>query len=211
VFDAWAPRCNGADLIAAARKMAPLHGADDRGQLQFARASGYDPAIVNFIDRSRAERGAGGRGLHRLRAVSGVRCIRAGFRGNVVSRWCSPPARTEAPGPTLDRYARRFVGSCARRSSGWGAASAMLREVAGRKGRDVDEQIQLVRDVDGWACCAWCVRRAKGGRPGQTRTVRVRRHGRRNRRQRDKALQLCLVIRSWPGKPRGEIYTRSRL
>jgi sugar phosphate isomerase/epimerase len=108
VFDAWAPALHGADLIAAARKMAPLTVQTIVANYQLRPRFRYDPAIVNFIEQKPA--------LSAVPVDEGFidyaafleALYQGGFRGNVVYEMCSP-LRDGGAGPTLDRYARRFV------------------------------------------------------------------------------------------------------
>ena len=108
VFDAWAPALHGADLIAAARKMAPLTVQTIVANYQLRPRFRYDPEIVNFIEQKPA--------LSAVPVDEGFidyaafleALYEGGFRGNVVYEMCSP-LRDGGDGRTLDRYARRFV------------------------------------------------------------------------------------------------------
>jgi sugar phosphate isomerase/epimerase len=108
VFDAWAPALHGADLVAAAHKMAPLTVQTIVANYQLRPRFRYDPAIVNFIEQKPA--------LSAVPVDQGFidyaafleALYQGGFRGNVVYEMCSP-LRDGGEGPTLDRYARRFV------------------------------------------------------------------------------------------------------
>jgi sugar phosphate isomerase/epimerase len=108
VFDAWAPALHGADLVAAARKMAPLTVQTIVANYQLRPRFRYDPAIVNFSEQKPA--------LSAVPVDEGFidyaafleALYQGGFRGNIVYEMCSP-LRDGNGRQALDRYALRFV------------------------------------------------------------------------------------------------------
>ena len=108
LFDAWAPALHGADIVAAARAMAPLTAHTTIANYQKRPRYRYDSAIVNYtalppyvqavpIDEGFIDYGAF------LGALwSG------GFRGTVAYEMCSQ-LRGGGALENLDRYARRFL------------------------------------------------------------------------------------------------------
>jgi sugar phosphate isomerase/epimerase len=108
VFDAWAPALHGADLAAAAQKMAPLTVQTIVANYQFRPRFRYDPAIINFIEQKPA--------LSAVPVDEGFidyaafleALYQGGFRGNIVYEMCSP-LRDGHGRAALDGYARRFL------------------------------------------------------------------------------------------------------
>lgn len=108
VFDAWAPALHGADLAAAAQKMAPLTVQTIVANYQFRPRFRYDPAIINFIEQRPA--------LSAVPVDEGFidyaafleALYQGGFRGNIVYEMCSP-LRDGNGRESLDEYARRFL------------------------------------------------------------------------------------------------------
>jgi sugar phosphate isomerase/epimerase len=108
LFDAWAPALHGADLLAAARKMAPITAHTTIANYQRRPRYRYEPALVNYtalppyvqavpIDEGFLDYRAF------LRAMA-----ENGFTGSVAYEMCSPllGGGTEE---NLDRYAARFL------------------------------------------------------------------------------------------------------
>src|SRR5204863_204234 len=54
LFDAWAPALHGADLPAAARKMAPVTFHTTIANYQFRPRYRYEPAVVNYAPQTPA-------------------------------------------------------------------------------------------------------------------------------------------------------------
>lgn len=108
MFDAWAPALHGVDLVAAARKLAPLTVQTTVANYQRRPRYHYNPALVNYSEQ-----------MPYVQAVpieDGfidytqflTTLAEGGFRGAVAYEMCSPlleGGRLEV----LDRYARLFA------------------------------------------------------------------------------------------------------
>lgn len=108
LFDAWAPALHGADLMKAARLMAPLTAHTTIANYQPRPRYAYDAAVVNYrplppymqavpIDE----------GFIDYDAFLGA-LWEGGFRGSVAYEMCSPLAGGGGM-ENLDRCARRFI------------------------------------------------------------------------------------------------------
>jgi sugar phosphate isomerase/epimerase len=108
LFDAWAPALHGADLQAAARKMAPITAHTTIANYQRRPRYRYDAAVVNYSALTPYVQAVPiDEGFIDYRRFLG--CMRdAGFSGSVAYEMCSPLAGG-ASLENLDRYARRFL------------------------------------------------------------------------------------------------------
>lgn len=108
IFDAWAPALHGADLLAAAARLAPLTVHTTIANYQMRPRYRYVPALVNYekltpavqavpIDEGFIDYPAF------LSAMEG-----SGFTGTVAYEMCSPLLGGGTI-ENLDRYARKFV------------------------------------------------------------------------------------------------------
>jgi sugar phosphate isomerase/epimerase len=108
LFDAWAPALHGADIVDAARQMAPITAHTTIANYQRRPRYRYDAQAVNYtpltplmqavpIDEGCIDYGAF---LNALRE--------GGFRGSVAYEMCSPLAGGGSM-ENLDSYARRFL------------------------------------------------------------------------------------------------------
>ena len=108
LFDAWAPALHGADLIAAARKMAPVTAHTTIADYQKRPRFQYEPAIVNYRALDPYVQAVPmGEGFIDYREF--LRTLAEnGFEGTVAYEMCSP---LEGGGSmeNLDRCARRFL------------------------------------------------------------------------------------------------------
>src|SRR5262249_21771499 len=108
LFDAWAPALHGADLTAAARKMAPLTVHTTIANYQRRPRYRYDGAVVNYTALTPYVQAFPiHEGFIDYRSfLSEMRDC--GFTGSVAYEMCSPLA---GGGTTenLDRYARQFL------------------------------------------------------------------------------------------------------
>lgn len=108
MFDAWAPALQGADLVAAVRKMAPyiVHTtvADYVRRPRFR----YQPPLVNYTRETDAVRAVPmGEGFIDYPAFFGA-LKEAGYTGSVAYEMCSP-LRGGGSEENLDRCARQFL------------------------------------------------------------------------------------------------------
>lgn len=108
LFDAWAPALHGADLAAAARKMAPLTAHTTIANYQRRPRYSYDGAVVNYtpltpyIQAVPIDEGF-------IDYTSFLTEMKAGgFSGSVAYEMCSPLIGGGGI-ENLDRYARRFL------------------------------------------------------------------------------------------------------
>jgi sugar phosphate isomerase/epimerase len=122
LFDAWAPALHGADLAAAARKMAPVTTHTTIANYQRRPRYRYDASVVNYTALTPyAQAVPIDEGFIDYRSfLSAMRD--GGFRGSVAYEMCSPLAGG-ATIENLDRYARRFL-EFLREFRGAGAAAA---------------------------------------------------------------------------------------
>ncbi len=108
LFDAWAPALHGADLEAAARKMAPITAHTTIANYQRRPRYRYDSAVVNYtaltpyVQAVPVDEGF----IDYRRFLGSMR--ESGFRGSVAYEMCSP-LDGGASMENLDRYARRFL------------------------------------------------------------------------------------------------------
>lgn len=108
LFDAWAPALHGADIMAAARMMAPISVHTTLANYQKRPRYKYDAAIVNYSPLPPALQAVPiDEGFIDYRGfLSALR--EAGFRGSVAYEICSPVLGGGGM-ENLDRYARRFI------------------------------------------------------------------------------------------------------
>jgi sugar phosphate isomerase/epimerase len=108
LFDAWAPALHGADLVAAARKMAPITAHTTIADYQKRPRYHYQPAVINYrAAEPYAQAVPMGEGFIDYRGF--LRALdENGFSGSVAYEMCSP---LEGGGSmeNLDRAARRFL------------------------------------------------------------------------------------------------------
>jgi sugar phosphate isomerase/epimerase len=108
LFDAWAPALQGTDLVASARKMAPVTVHTTFANYSLRPRFRYLPALVNYerltpnvqavpIDEGFIDYNSF------VRALEG-----AGFEGTIAYEMCSP-LRGGGSLENLDSYARRFL------------------------------------------------------------------------------------------------------
>ena len=109
MFDAWAPALQGADLAAAAAKMAPLTVHTTVANYEVRRRYRYVPALVNYEELTPTIR----RPCRSMKDLSTTRlfcarCEAGGYSGAVAYEMCSP-LRGGGGIENLDRCARKFV------------------------------------------------------------------------------------------------------
>lgn len=108
LFDAWAPALQGADLVAAARKMVPLTVHTTIADYQLRPRYQYNPAMVNFEPRTPFVQAVPmGEGFIDYRAFL-AELFKHGFTGSVAYEMCSPLLGGGSM-ENLDRYARGFL------------------------------------------------------------------------------------------------------
>jgi sugar phosphate isomerase/epimerase len=106
-FDAWAPALHGADIVAAARRMAPLTCHTTVADYQLRPRFRYQPAIVNYERQTPQVQAVGmGDGFIDYRGFLAA-LAEGGYRGPVAYEMCSPLAGGGAVA-NLDRCARQF-------------------------------------------------------------------------------------------------------
>lgn len=108
LFDAWAPALHGADLLAAARKMAPITAHTTIADYQKRPRYRYDPAVINYRPLEPFVQAVPmGEGFIDYRGFLQTLADN-GFTGSVAYEMCSP---LEGGGSmeNLDRYARQFL------------------------------------------------------------------------------------------------------
>jgi sugar phosphate isomerase/epimerase len=108
MFDAWAPALQGADLGAAARRMAPVTVHTTVADYQLRPRYRYNAAVVNYEPTTPYVQAVPmGEGFIDYPAFfSGLR--EGGFSGSVAYEMCSPLLGGGSM-DNLDRYARRFL------------------------------------------------------------------------------------------------------
>jgi sugar phosphate isomerase/epimerase len=107
-FDAWAPALHGADIVAAARRMAPLTCHTTTADYQLRPRFRYQPAIVNYERQTPQVQAVGmGDGFIDYRGFLAA-LAEGGYRGPVAYEMCSPLAGGGAIA-NLDRCARQFL------------------------------------------------------------------------------------------------------
>ena len=126
MFDAWAPALHGVDLVAAARKLAPLTVQTTVANYQRRPRYHYNPALVNYSEQ-----------MPYVQAVpieEGfidytqflTTLAEGGFQGAVAYEMCSPLLEGGSL-EVLDRYARLFAEFLQRLNS-----DLSSRKIAGR-------------------------------------------------------------------------------
>jgi sugar phosphate isomerase/epimerase len=122
LFDAWAPALHGADIVAAARKMAPVTAHTTIANYQRRPRYRYDGSVVNYTPLTPyAQAVPIDEGFIDYHGFLGA-MREGGFSGSVAYEMCSPLAGG-ASLENLDRYARRFL-EFLREFRGAGAAAA---------------------------------------------------------------------------------------
>ncbi len=128
MFDAWAPALHGVDLVAAARKLAPLTVQTTVANYQRRPRYHYNPALVNYSEQ-----------LPYVQAVPIEEgfidyaqflktLAEGGFQGAVAYEMCSP--LLEGGGlEVLDRYARLFAEFLQRLNSDLGSRTMQATRV----------------------------------------------------------------------------------
>jgi sugar phosphate isomerase/epimerase len=108
LFDAWAPALHGADLVAAARKMAGITAHTTIANYQQRPRYRYDAGVVNYEALSPYMQAVPiDEGFIDYRAfLSAMRD--GGFRGSIAYEMCSPLLGGGSL-ENLDRYASRFL------------------------------------------------------------------------------------------------------
>ncbi len=108
LFDAWAPALHGSDIVAAARKMAPLTVHTTIADYQLRPRYRYEPAVVNYAPLAPYVQAVPmGEGFINYRGF--LNALReSGFEGSIAYEMCSPLAGGGSL-ENLDRYARRFL------------------------------------------------------------------------------------------------------
>lgn len=108
MFDAWAPALHGEDLVAAARKLAPLTVQTTVANYQRRPRYHYNPALVNYAEQKPyvqavpIEEGF----IDYAQFLEAL--AEGGFQGAVAYEMCSPLLEGGSL-EVLDRYARLFV------------------------------------------------------------------------------------------------------
>jgi len=108
MFDAWSPYLHGADLAAAARKMAPLTVHTTIADYQLRPRYRYHPAVVNYTaETSLVQAVPMGQGVIDYRQFL-TALWEGGFQGSVAYEMCSP-LLTGGSLDSLDACARKFL------------------------------------------------------------------------------------------------------
>ena len=108
MFDAWSPFLHGADLRAAALKMAPVTVHTTIADYQLRPRYRYQPAIVNYTKETPLVQAvAMGEGEIDYRGFLGA-LREGGFTGSIAYEMCSPLSCGGSE-EALDECARRFV------------------------------------------------------------------------------------------------------
>jgi sugar phosphate isomerase/epimerase len=108
LFDAWAPALHGADIVAGARKLAPLTVHTTVADYQLRPRYKYDAAIVNYEpQRPFVQAVPMGEGF--IDYAGFFRALReGGFDGSIAYEMCSPLLGGGSI-ENLDRYAAQFL------------------------------------------------------------------------------------------------------
>ena len=108
LFDAWAPALHGADLVSAAKLLAPHTVHTTVADYQLRPRYKYHPALVNYTSETPyAQAVPMGDGF--IDYPGFLKAMKeGGFNGSVAYEMCSPLMHGGDIG-TLDRYARRFL------------------------------------------------------------------------------------------------------
>lgn len=108
MFDAWAPALHGEDLVAAARKLAPLTVQTTVANYQRRPRYHYNPALVNYAEQKPYVQAVpieeGFINYTQFLAI----LAEGGFQGAVAYEMCSPLLEGGSL-EVLDRYSRLFV------------------------------------------------------------------------------------------------------
>jgi sugar phosphate isomerase/epimerase len=108
MFDAWSPFLHGADLLAAARKMAPLTVHTTIADYQLRPRYRYHPTVVNYTAETPLVQAVPmGQGAIDYRRFLGA-LREGGFRGSIAYEMCSP-LLTGGSIESLDGCARTFL------------------------------------------------------------------------------------------------------
>jgi sugar phosphate isomerase/epimerase len=108
IFDAWSPALHGADLAAAARRLAPHTCHTTAADYQLRPRYRYQPGVVNYEPQAPWVQAVPmGEGF--IDYAGFLRALRAGgYDGPVAYEMCSPLLGGGSL-ENLDRYARRFL------------------------------------------------------------------------------------------------------
>lgn len=108
MFDAWAPALQGADLYAAAKRMAPVTVHTTVADYQLRPRFRYNAAVVNYEPVTPYVQAVlmGEGFIPYAEFFRGLR--EGGFRGSIAYEMCSPLLGGGSM-ENLDRYARRFL------------------------------------------------------------------------------------------------------
>lgn len=108
MFDAWAPHLHGDDIVAAARKLAPLTVHTTIADYRIRRRYHYEPAVVNYTPATPlAQAVPMGEGVIDYRGF--LQALReSGFAGTIAYEMCSPLIGGGSL-QALDRYAQAFL------------------------------------------------------------------------------------------------------
>ncbi len=134
IFDAWAPALHGADIVAAARKLAPITCHTTIADYQLRPRVKYHPGVVNYtMETPWVQAVPPGEGFIDYRGFLGA-LREGGYREGVAFEMCSPLLGGGSV-ENLDRYARGFLelAAAARR------ATAVPRGTSG-SGRSADRR-----------------------------------------------------------------------
>ena len=108
MFDAWTPALQGADLAAAARKLAPITCHTTVADYQLRPRYHYQPNIVNFDERKAWTQAVPmGEGFIDYKAFFAA-LREGGYDGGVAYEMCSPLLGGGSI-ENLDRHARKFL------------------------------------------------------------------------------------------------------
>jgi sugar phosphate isomerase/epimerase len=108
LFDAWAPALQGADLAAAAERLAPITVHTTVADYQLRPRFRYNAAMVNYEPQTPLVQAVPmGEGFIDYRSFFGA-LLDGGFTGSVAYEMCSP-LRGGGSLQNLDRCARQFV------------------------------------------------------------------------------------------------------
>lgn len=108
LFDAWAPALHGADIVSAARTMAPITVHTTIANYQKRPRYRYEPAVVNYVPLPPAMQAVPvDEGFIDYPSFLSA-LVEGGFRGSVAYEICSPVYGGGSI-ENLDRYCRRFL------------------------------------------------------------------------------------------------------
>ncbi len=109
MFDAWTPALHGVDIVAAAKKLAPITCHTTVADYQLRPRYHYQPNVVNFAEQKPWTQAVPmGEGFIDYRGFLGA-LAEGGYNGGVAYEMCSPLLGGGAE-ENLDRYAKRFLG-----------------------------------------------------------------------------------------------------